>query len=75
MPVTIDVNSQDSSLEIKVKNRISNQPSLIPSTNIGIDNLKTRFQLHLQNKHRFEIRNENGWYEVVVLVGENVKST
>jgi two-component system, LytTR family, sensor kinase len=67
-PITIYIDSLPSCLKIAVKNKISSQPSVIKSTNIGLANLKDRLELHLKNRHKIEILKEEGCFEVCIWV-------
>lgn len=70
VPVSIDILFETESFKVKVRNKIKKTTFPFKSTNIGLENLKTRLQLHLGDRHSFEVYEDGGWFEVVVGVWE-----
>ncbi len=69
--ITINIDSQPTSLKITVKNTISKVPSLIESTNIGLSNLMDRLELHLKNRHKIDVLKQDECFEVCIWVFKN----
>ena len=67
-PITINIESLQSCLNIAIKNKINPQPSVVKSTNMGLSNLMARLELHLKNKHKFEVINKDGFFEVCISI-------
>jgi hypothetical protein len=68
--VFINISFNTKQVKIQVRNQVKAKPNAIESTNIGLDNLKTRLKLHLRGRYSFEVIESGDWFEVVVLVGD-----
>lgn len=67
-PVNVKIEFEPSILKISLRNKIRKRPQIIISNNIGLKNLRDRFQLHLGGRHRIVVDDSDGWFEVCVWV-------